>query len=223
MLKTPLTKESIKHHFQYSAWKYLLAACLVFFGVNLLLTTTAYRSPPELKVDLYVCFSGADQEALQKYLDEAHEKALPDMEEVRMFTMMSNDGSDAYTVMQLSTYIMAGEGDIYLLSKADFDSYAAQGAMLELTPFIQNGQLNTGEIDLEKGRAKYYENENSPGEEGLYGIPADEMFGLWEYSVDNRGMVFGVMAAGKNHDNAIKLMDYMIGTLVTPMPTGSDR
>ena len=220
MLKTPLTTERLKHHFQYNAWKYLLAACLIFVGVNLLLTTTAYRSPPEMKVDLYVCFSGTNQEALQAYLDEAHEKALPDMEEVRAYAMMSNDGSDAYTVMQLSTYIMAGEGDIYLLSKADFDSYAAQGAMLELTPMIESGQLNTGGIDMAKGYAKYYEDENSLGVEGLYGIPADEMFGLWEYGVDNRGMVFGVMAAGKNHDNALKLMDYMISTLVIPMPTG---
>ncbi len=223
MLKTPLTTERIKYHFQYSWWKYAISIGLVLLGINLLFTMTAYRAPEELKVELYVSASGANQEALQTYLDQAHEAALPDMEEVTGITMMSNDGSDAYTAMQLSTYIMAGEGDIYMLSKSDFDSYASQGAMLDLEPFIESSALNVGELDLEKGYAKFYEEEDSPGVSHLYGIPADEMFGFWDFTIDNRGMVLGVMAAGKNDENSIRLLDYMIQTLVKPMPQAEEN
>ena len=219
MLKTPLTKERLKYHFQYSLWKYVLAACLIIMGLNLVFTMTAYRAPDELKVDLYMSASGANQEALQAYLNEAHAAVLPDMEEVNVFVMMTNDGSDQYAVMQLSTYIMAGEGDIYLLSREDFLSYAAQGVMIDLAPYIESGALSTVGIDLKKGYAEVREDEDMPVELRLCGIPAEDMFGLWDYNVDNRGMVFGVMATGKNQENAIKLMDYMVKTWVKPMPT----
>ena len=44
-IKTPLTKQRLRTHFTYHLWKYLLAAALTVFCVNLLYTTTAYRSP----------------------------------------------------------------------------------------------------------------------------------------------------------------------------------
>lgn len=220
MLKTPLTKERIKHHFTYGWWKYLIACGAVLFGVNLLFTMTAYRAPDELRVDVYVSASGANQEALQAYLDVAHAQALPDMEEVTAVTMMSNDGSDPYTTMQLSTYIMAGEGDIYLLSQNDFKAYAGQGGMVSLDDYIASGALHTEGVALEKGIVAYQAEENGPEEKHVYGIPAEEMFGFWDFSIDNRGMVLCVMAASGNEANSVKLLDYMINTLTKPMPTG---
>ena len=50
-IKTPLTKQRLRTHFTYHLWKYLLAAALTVFCVNLLYTTTAYRSPENLRIE----------------------------------------------------------------------------------------------------------------------------------------------------------------------------
>lgn len=218
MLKTPLNKERIQYHWHYNKWKYGLVLVGVILVLNLMFSVTQYRPPEDKKVELFVSASGANQEALQAFLDTAHNEILPDMEAVSCITMMSNDGSDPYTAQQLSVYIMAGEGDIYMLSKQDFAAYAAQGAMLNLEPYIEEGLLNAAGVDLKKGMATYFENEDAAGETHVYGIPADELFGFWDFQIDNRDMVLAVMLAGQNDDNSVKLLEYMVTNLKMPMP-----
>jgi len=218
MTRTPLTKDRVRHHFHYGWWKYVLVSVGILVGLNLFFTMTRYQAPKEARIDLYLCASGADQEALQAYLDKAHQEILPDMEEINCLVMMTNDGADPYAVMQLSTFIMAGEGTVYMLSAEDFRNYASQGGMVNLDPYIASGALDTGDIDLQKGTVTYREEEGGPSRTHVFGIPADGMFGLWDFNVDNRGMVFCVTVAGRNDDNAVKLLDYMIKTLTMPMP-----
>ena len=43
-IKTPLTKQRLRTHFTYHLWKYLLAAALTVFCVNLLYTTTGQNA-----------------------------------------------------------------------------------------------------------------------------------------------------------------------------------
>ena len=221
-MKTPLTRERFRHHLHYGWWKYALMAICVLVAVNLLFTTTRYRAPDALRVDVFVCASGADQQALQDYLDTAHEILLPDMEEVNCVVMLTNDGSDPYSAMQLSTYLMAGEGDIYLLSESDFHGYAAQGAMLNLDPYLASGDLDTADVDLRKGTISYREEEDAPLLSHLFGIPTDDLFGFWNFNIDNRGMVLCVSVANGNDDNVVKLLSYMVHTLLMPMPGGSE-
>ena len=68
-MKTPLTKERVKHHLTYHSWKYLMLVALSIMGWNLIYTTTAYRPPAEKIVDVYLCASYGDQEALDAYLE----------------------------------------------------------------------------------------------------------------------------------------------------------
>ena len=60
-MKTPLTKERLKHHLAYNSWKYLLLVVLCVLGWNLIYTTTAYRPPVEKIVDVYLCSGYGDQ------------------------------------------------------------------------------------------------------------------------------------------------------------------
>ena len=53
-MKTPINAASLKQHLTYCWWKYLLAAVLSVFLVNLIYTVTAYRSPPEKTVSFFV-------------------------------------------------------------------------------------------------------------------------------------------------------------------------
>ena len=53
-IRTPINQETLKHHFTYSSWKYLLMAVLVVMGWSLIYTTTAYRSPQNKRIDVYI-------------------------------------------------------------------------------------------------------------------------------------------------------------------------
>ena len=55
MADNRITKHRVKNHWAYSWWKYLVMCVCVVFGVNMFFTMTAYRSPENKKVELYLC------------------------------------------------------------------------------------------------------------------------------------------------------------------------
>ena len=123
-MKTPLTKDSLRNHLTYSWWKYVLLVCLAAFGWNLIYTMTAYRPPQEKKVVLIAACLG-DQDTMDAYMENIRVNEMSDMEAMSALFMYLDE---MYGEMQLSTYIAAAEGDLYILSKDQFQSYAANGA-----------------------------------------------------------------------------------------------
>lgn len=214
-MKTPMTRERLKHHLAYGSWKYLILIAAAIFGWNLIYTTTAYRPPEEKKVDFYVCYPAADSDALDAFMQEAWETALPDMEQVSAVTLMGSGGNDYYGAMQLTTYIMAGEGDVYLLKRDDFRSYAAQGAMLPLEELVEAGALRIPEtVSLSKGYVTLTDEEAGISEKHLYGIPCAKLAGFARrLGIQAEDMYLCVMAAGKNDENALKFVQYVLDKL----------
>ena len=147
-IKTPLTKQRLRTHFTYHLWKYLLAAALTVFCVNLLYTTTAYRSPENLRVDIYMQSTTATQEKVDAFMKDVWQRSVPDMETVSTILLTAGSTDDYYSNMQLSVYLMAGEGDLYALSTEDFKRFAAQGVFIDLTPYVESGALNVEGIDM---------------------------------------------------------------------------
>lgn len=209
-MKTPLTKDRLRTHFAYHFWKYLLAIAASIFGWNLLYTTTAYRSPENLRIDLYIQNSAVSEESAAAFIAPIWESAVPDMETVS--TVMLTSAQDYYSNMQLSVYIMAGEGDIYMLSSSDFKSYASQGVFMDLQPMIDDGRLNVDGIDLAAGFVALVNDEGVPvGEKALYGIPAASLSGLQTgLGLDPRDMVLGVTTYNGNEENVIKFLNGLI-------------
>ena len=206
-MKTPLTKARWKHHLAYNGWKYILALILSIVGWNLIYTMTAYRPPEDKKVDVYLSLASADQTAFDGYLEKVWKEELPDMEEVQSVVLTAGASSDYYGAVQLSTYIMAGEGDVYLLSKDDFINYARDGGMLELESYVESGALDTKGIDVTKGWRTYTET----GERHLYGIPADSFGGMEEFGIYSlKDYYWCVLAANGNDDNAVKLLNILV-------------
>ena len=127
-MKTPVNKVTLKQHLTYNWWKYPLLFILTFFAVDLLYTTTAYRSPPEKKVEFYI-YGYADQKALNEYMARVNQEQMPDMEVMDCLTLMDDD---AYGPVQLTTYLAVAEGDLYLLPRDQFLTVASDGALLPL-------------------------------------------------------------------------------------------
>ena len=214
LMKTRLTAARLKHHFAYSLWKYILLVVLAVFGWNLIYTTTAYRPPAEKKVDLYLCTGIGDQVALDAYLENVRQQEMSDMEEMSS-VILGAGGSDPYVVMQLTTYIMAGEGDVYLLSRDDFFNYASQGALLELESYVDEGALRTGEMDLSHGWRVC----TDTGERHLYGIPAASFTGLEQFGLPKlKDMYFCVTVNCGNNPNAVKLLDILARDFIPAQP-----
>lgn len=216
-LSAPVTREAIKHHLAYSAWKYLLLVVLAFFGWNLIYTSTAYRPPQDKRVDLYIQSATTSSEVLDPFINKLWQQAVPDMELVSSVLLQMSSAQDMYSIMQLTTYIAAQEGDIYMLGSSDFKRFSSQGAFLELEDIVASGQLNTQGIDLAAGYVSLVETDSETLEavpttqKHLYGIPAASLFGfMTELSIDNRDMYLAVTVNNGNQENVLKFLDALI-------------
>ena len=78
-MKTPINAQTLKHHFAYHWWAYLLAILSGTFLVNLLFTVTTPRVPENKRVDFYV-YGYVDDTALNTYMEQIRVKEMPDME-----------------------------------------------------------------------------------------------------------------------------------------------
>lgn len=200
-----ITKRRVKTHFTYSLWQYVLLIGLAFFFWDLLYTTTRYQPPEEKKVDFYyeggVSFDG--ENAIRGLLDECLEKLYPDMEESDFVTVGTDE---TYGDMQLTVWISAAQGDLYLLSRSHFQQLAPSGTMLDLQPYIDSGELNVGDISLSRG----YVTDDETGERVLRGIPGDALTGMKNYGIDSEERVYCILTRCGNDENVVKLLNEFI-------------
>ena len=127
-VKTPINKKTLTQHFQYSWWMYLLSAVLCFFLWDLMYTVTAPRTPDNEKLELYL-YAYGEENAVNDYLEKVHTTEMSDVTEMTAQYIMPDESSGP---MVLATRIMAGEGDLYLLPRDFFQSYASQGLFVAL-------------------------------------------------------------------------------------------
>jgi hypothetical protein len=201
----PITKARIKNHFHYHLWKYVLLVVLSIFVWNFLFTTTHYRTPDHLKVELYAegYQTPETDAAMKELMARIHQEVMPDMEEVsHLFLIMD----ETYGPMQLTVWAAAGQGDAYLLSKDRFLPLAQGGAMIDLQPWIDKGTLRVDGLDLTAGMVR----DSETGERALRGIPTDALPGLAKHGLLTQGGFLSVLGAGGNEEEAVRLLDYLI-------------
>ncbi|MGI6690929.1 MAG: hypothetical protein GX916_11055 [Clostridiales bacterium] len=217
MLKTKLTAQAVRHHFAYSLWKYALLVVLSLFGWNLIYTSTAYRPPQDKRIDLYIQSATTSDELLEPFLTKLWQEAVPDMELVDAVQLQMSSQEDVYAIMQLTTYIAAQEGDIYMLCSDDFKRFASQGAFLELEDLAASGELNLEGIDTSAGYVTLAVSEmdelpaDYQPERHLYGIPAASLFGFMnDLMIDNRDMYLSVTVNNGNDANVIPFLNALV-------------
>lgn len=216
-LSTPLTKKRIRDHFSYNAWKYLLAAALSIFGWNMFYLQTQYRPPEEKRIDLYIQSSSATSEQADAYFKAVWEKYVPDMEAVESVIVLPSSQDNYMTDVQLTTYLAARQGDIYILSGVDYKKYAAQGAFLPLEDLVEKGVLKVQDENLKSGFVTYRETQIVDNESvvvsqsHLYGIPTNKLEGLRDaLGLDIDNTYISITHANNNDENVIKFMAGLI-------------
>ena len=206
-MKTPVTSRSLRQHFTYNWWMYLLIALIAFGLVDLLYAVTAYRAPREKTIGLYV-YGYMNDTDLTAYLDNVRETEMSDMEEMTP-VMLTVD--DAYGPMQLLTYLSAGEGDVYILPREQFLNYAMGGTMTALEDDEELMSLfNAAGVSLQSGWRRLTET----GENHLYGIPQDKLPGLSQYAYVQDGFLC-VPLSGGNQENAMKFLRILCRDMIS--------
>ena len=218
-MDTGITKAKLKNHWHYSWWKYAVIATVCALGVDMLFAMTQYRPPANKKIELYLCNGYADATLVYETLWPKLLEAAPDQEELSVLNI-NLSGDDMYSNMQFTTYVGAQQGDVLMLPAASVKNLAAEGgetAYMELTPFIESGMLDLGDLDLSAGMMP-----SEDGEMGLYAIPADTLYGLTEANCDPAGGMLVVMAYSLNPENAVKTIQLMFDTYQTEKPDWYD-
>lgn len=224
-LSVSWSKERLRSHFQYGLWKYLLLVVLSVFVWDLIYSATAYRPPQDKRIDIYVQSPTASQDGLEAYFEAIRAAVVPDMELVSTAMLMGTTQTDIYAAQQLTTYIMAGEGDIYMLTGADFKQYASQGVFLRLDELIDQGKLDASGLALQRGMVAMQEYDSDKermvvtSASHLYGIPTDGLPGfLTDLHIDNRDLFLCVTVFNQNDENVIKFLDELIRRSRQPLP-----
>ncbi|MBR2822144.1 MAG: hypothetical protein IKE24_00435 [Clostridia bacterium] len=210
-MKTPINARTLRQHLTYSWWKYALVIALGAVAVNLYYTMTAYRSPAEKKVEMYV-YGVVNQDALDGYMANVRENKMSDMEEMHSLALSTDD---TYGVMQLSTYVAAAEGDLYVLPRNNFVSMAASGAWSPLEGDEElMALLNEAGVNLQSG----WRRESSTGENHLFGIPLSALPGLNDYLYVENGFL-SVLVSNGNDENVALFLRILCEDMI-PVKTG---
>ena len=213
MSDTKITKGRIHHHFSYSWWKYALLFAVAVFGWNMIYTMTKYQAPPDKRLGVYFVTHPIDTDALDRLSNDIL-SAMPRLEDVNCVSIVFSEADDYYATIQLTTYIGAGEGDIYIMNRQQFHRYAPGGAFLALDEAVTTGAIHADGISLQSG----YATVEDADARALYGIPATELYGFLDYGIDNRDLFICVMAYGKNKDSAVECVDWLMRAMKAPKP-----
>lgn len=213
-------RKSVYDYLTYSWWKYLLLVIVCVMGVDLLFTMTAYRVPEDKKIEIYVLNGYVDAQSMHDELWPALLEAYPEQEEMIVQNINIASG-DMYAYMQFTTYVAAQQGDVCLMPVSEVHKLAAEGAefaFMELTPFIEGGVIDPGDIDLTAGRLR-----SSEGVEGLYAIPADSLYGLYALSNDPKDAMLCIFGYNGNEEASAAVLSMMIERYRTEKPEGYEQ
>jgi len=217
-MKRRINKEWLGNHFRYAAWRYAALVLLATFGWSLIFTITAYRVPPERKVDIIFVGPYAREEAIALLAEEAH-AAHPEIESITAQSIPFGFDAeiDFYSQQVLTLRLGAHEGDIFILPRATFFGLVEQGMALPLDEYLASGALMpSGEMAT--GWVASVDDEYA-GQKMQYGIPLDEAYGLMVTEMyDNRNSIMMMPFYTQNPDGAISVMQWILDNRVQPKP-----
>ena len=209
--------KTLKNHFTYSWWKYLIVLIVGVFGVDLLYTVTEPKVPDSLKIEMIVCGASLDQD-FGEYMERVRVEQMPDMLKTELSVIPDDDTAIQYLTVRIGTQ----GGDVYLLPKDEFDTIALNGALLPLED--DKGLMDVLQVlNVESGRKVDPDSRDS---RHLYGIPLKNQYGqsqfpgLEQYFYVNDGYLC-LLRYGKNVENARIFLRILCQELSSVPPVSS--
>lgn len=212
MQETKITKDRIRNHFTYGWWKYVLVIGAAIFGWNMIYTSSAYKPPREKRLDItFVTYALPDE--VTAWIHDETMARYPEIEDSTIISIVYTPDDNYYGNMQLTTYAGAAEGDIYIMPRERFQSFAQSAAFEPLDDAIADGTIRLGDIDVTRTTVT-----SEDGVRAIYGIPAESLYGMMEYGIDNRDLVICIMSYSPNIARALDWVDWWIDEMRAPKP-----
>lgn len=220
MINNKITMERVKHHFTYNLWKYVLLVVVSIFAWDIVFSMTAYRAPADKRVHVYILQPGADATAMEENLTAPMMERIEGLLEVTFTTIDLSQSSDYTVDMQLTTYMGAGQGDLFMTPRFRFGMYAGGefGVFMPLDDFVDSGVIDIAGIDTSEAMAT-----DEAGERHLYGIPMDGLYGLLAYGIDPSQMFMSIPSYSGNPTGAAQAIDYLMKTFSGEKPDWYDE
>ncbi len=243
MPNTKLTKERLKVHFQYGKMIYIVIAIVAVMLADVLFTVTAYRSPDERKVDIYLVSHNVDVTNAEPYeqialeagqafererdaaagIDVESASYKPTLEAVEFYGLVYDAYSEnaMYDQQRYLMTLAAQEGDIFIVSRSMLEEMIEDGLAVDLTPYIESGVIDPGDRNLLKVTYPEFVEKDQPatGKECIYALQAETLTGLWDAFDYNytTGVYMVLMCYSDNVDTSAAVMQSLIDQFEIPV------
>lgn len=105
---------------------------------------------------------------------------------------------------KLTALIAAGDVDILILDKNDFDTYVRKGMFMKLTSIPHFSDIHVSESALVKGKIDKLDKEDK-----IYGINVEKIQQLKKISYDSKNKVLCIVSNSKHGDSAIEFLKWV--------------
>lgn len=207
----------MKNHFNYAWWQYLTLAIAAVFGWNLIFTTTAYRPPENKRLDVYFVTYSVPTDTLEM-LQTQILSMFSDLEDSNCQSIVYTSDDTYYAAMQMTAYMAAGEGDIYILCRDRFDALKQDEGFQPLDEPIANGSIDLQGIDVSSGMAL-----DAQGAPYVAGIPASSLNGMKELGIVNDDLYICVMSNSENLEQDYEFINWLIAETYQPTENDEDQ
>jgi maltose-binding protein MalE len=212
MYQVVVNRETLQNHLHYDWWKYVVGIVVTVMLWNLVSTMTRPQTPPDKKVDIFL----VGDYLLEENAEPISQRMLEDFPELLEINFMNIPlgGDPELEIMgrqKLMVVIGAQEGDIFVFSKQEYETFAKQGAFMPLDEYIDDEitkYIPAEELEKYKLSVEYeYAQDKQPH---IYGIPLKgvTIFNDTGYNVEDK--VLSIMAYSKNKEKAIEVMKWIV-------------
>jgi len=202
--RVKVDRDSIKNHFHYYKWKYIIGILVTVFSWNLLTTITAPKTPADKKIDIFLVGGYMLQEQADEYA-KAIKADFPELLEVNI-TNIEIEGDMGYAGWQ-KLMVMTGSqtGDIYSFPEETFKSMAELGNFMPLDDYKEL----LSHFSEEQLKNYTFTTEYIP-EPKIYGVPISDVESIGKSFFITENAVMGVTSYSQNSEKAVEVLKWII-------------
>ena len=134
-----ITREKIIEHFRHDWYQYIIVAVAALAITSLVALVLADKVPDEKRIDIMMISSPCPSYAFGYISDlMLADEELEQYDEIQFYHM---DKDNADRTMQLPQWLIAGEGDVFIMNEENFRYLVENGAIIPVDEYISNGSL----------------------------------------------------------------------------------
>lgn len=198
-----LDEKKLSNFFHYYKIHIIVAIIAV-----IVLGTTIRGCVTRVDPDFYLTFIGDMYVTDTEQVGSNIKSNLPDIKapQVDLIALSEKDNGEQAYAMQMKAMAMmaAGDMDLIITDKINFERYAKQEAFIDLADLAK-------ELGVEKEKNKdYIMTLEGKTQEGFYGINISDSTWVKEQNIKGKELIASIRINAKNHDKAVEALKLLI-------------